>query len=615
MNWKLFILALVIFPVFTQAQSKEGKYTKADTLRGSLNENRDWWDVLRYDIEVKPDYESKTIQGKVQILFQGAKDEKFKKKFTASLLLKDTLRMQIDLQQPLVIDSILCDSSHLIGHLHGPMRDTLVGRRKVKFQQLDNCIIFDKNQGSYMGKLDSITIYYHGKPREAKNAPWDGGWVWTKDSLGRPWMSAAVQGLGASAWYPCKDYQGDEPDDGASLTIIVPDTLVAVGNGRLTSTINDSFNTDTLTAFVADTGILYRKYIWTVKNPINNYNIIPYIGKYVNWTDTLRSEDFVKGSTIDPNIFDTIHYPTTLDLSFWVLDYNLEKANQQFQQVKPMLRCFEYWFGPYPFYEDGYKLVDAPYLGMEHQSAVAYGNGYKNGYHGRDLSGTGWGLKWDFIIIHESGHEWFGNNITTKDVADMWVHEGFTNYSETLYTEWLFGKQAGDEYNFGIRKNIKNDIPIIGPYGVNKEGSGDMYYKAGNMIHIIRKVINDDEKFRQILRGLNATFRHQTVTTQQIEKYIIKQSGINFQKTFDQYLRTIQVPQLEFYFSKDRKTVFYRWTNCVASFDLPLVINNKRSNITTKWNSARLTNNDLSYWNASEIEKLYYITAKQVTKP
>ena len=290
----------------------------------------------------------------------------------------------------------------------------------------------------------------------------------------RPWMSVACQGLGASVWYPCKDHQSDEPDNGASLSIIVPDTLVAVGNGRLKNKISNNNGTTT--------------YTWEVKDPINNYNIIPYIGKYVNWSDTLQGE---KG---------------TLDLSYWVLDYNLEKAKKQFEQVKPMLRCFEYWFGPYPFYEDGYKLVESPHLGMEHQSAVAYGNGYQNGYRGMDLSGSGWGIKWDFIIVHESAHEWFANNITTKDIADMWVHESFANYSETLYTEWLFGKEAGNEYNYGIRRRIENDRPIIGPYGVNKEGSGDMYYKGGNMLQTIRHAINDDEKFRNILRGLNQNF-------------------------------------------------------------------------------------------------------------
>ncbi len=616
MKLKLFIVAIIFFPFLVQAQLGDDKktFTKADSLRGSLNENRDWWDVLRYDIEVKPDYESKTIHGKTTIVFQGSKDEKMKKRFINSLLHKDTLRMQIDLQQPLIIDSILCDSTHLIGKIHGAMRDTLVGLSKVNFQQKGNIVLFEKKHGSDIGQIDSITIYYHGTPKEAKNAPWDGGWIWKTDSLGRPWMSVAVQGLGASAWFPCKDHQSDEPDNGASLTVIVPDTLVAVGNGRLNSVMNSRLFFFDASSLIDSRVPSLAKYTWEVKNPINSYNIVPSIGKYVNWTDTFHSTSDTQYIPVLGE-YDTVIQRRKLHLSYWVLDYNLEKAKHQFQQVKPMLRCFEHWFGPYPFYEDSYKLVESPHLGMEHQSAIAYGNKYRNGYLGRDRSGTGWGSKWDFIIIHESGHEWFANNITTKDIADMWVHEGFTNYSETLYTEWLFGKQAGDEYNKGLRRNIQNDKPIIGVYGVNEEGSSDMYDKAGNMIHIMRKVINDDEKFRKILRGMNEVFWHQTVTTQQIENYIIQQSGINFQKLFDQYLRTIQIPELEFYLSKDNKKITYRWKNCIKDFDLPLVINNKRHHITTKWKTTTITKDDLSRWNKIDIEKLYYITASQVTKP
>jgi len=296
-------------------------------------------------------------------------------------------------------------------------------------------------------------------------------------------------------------------------------------------------------------------YTWAVVNPINNYDLIPYIGKYVHFGEIYKGE---KGN---------------LKMDYWVLDSNLIKAKKQFKEAPRMMKAFEYWFGPYPFYEDGYKLVDAPYLGMEHQSAVAYGNGYQNGYHGMDLSGTGQGLKWDFIIVHESGHEWFGNNITSKDIADMWIHEGFTNYSETLFTEYYFGKKAANEYLIGLRKNIENKEPIITAYGVNKEGPIDMYYKASNMIHTIRQIINNDNKFRNILRGLNKTFYHQTVTAKQIEDYISKNSGINFSKVFDQYLRTIKIPTLEYKINNG--TLSYHWTNCVSGFDMPVKIQNK----------------------------------------
>ena len=293
-------------------------------------------------------------------------------------------------------------------------------------------------------------------------------------------------------------------------------------------------------------------YGWQVTNPINNYNIIPYIGDYVGWKETYKG---LKGK---------------LDLSYWVLRSDSAKAVEQFKQVPKMLEAFEYWFGPYPFYEDGFQMVQSPHLGMEHQSAVAYGNKFMNGYLGRDLSGSGWGLKWDFIIVHESGHEWFANNITTKDIADMWVHEGFTNYSETLFTEFYYGKEAGNEYSIGSRRTILNDKPIIGHYGVNEEGSGDMYAKAGSMIHNIRHVMNNDSLFRSILIGLNKDFYHQTVTTQQIENYISNISGINFSKVFDQYLRTIQIPTFSYSYDEKEKLLTYQWKTCVAGFDMPL---------------------------------------------
>ena len=549
---------------FAQLGAKKQQFTHADTLRGSLNENRDWWDVQYYTVNVVPDYEHKTIRG-ITTLF-------FKKVKTGSGI------MQVDLQQPLEVDSVV--------HYDINIRskgEPAMGSHLLSFTRDGNTLLVTyKNEKESNNKYGphSITVYYHGQPKEAVRPPWDGGWIWKKDAKGRPWMSVAVQGLGASAWYPCKDYQGDEPDRGATLHITVPDTLVAVGNGRL---VNEE----------KEKGL--AMYTWKVVAPINNYTIVPYIGKYVNFTDTLMGE---KGK---------------LDLSYWVLDYNLEKAKEQFKQVKLMLRAFEYWFGPYPFYEDGYKLVEAPHLGMEHQSAVAYGNRYMNGYTGRDLSGSGWGLKWDFIIVHESGHEWFANSITTKDIADMWVHEGFTDYSETLFTEYYYGKEAGNDYNAGLRKNIANDEPIIGPYGVNKEGSSDMYYKGANMLHAIRHAINNDSLFRSILRGLNSTFYHQTVTTQQIESFISEKAGYNFQKVFDQYLRTIQVPHLEYTMDTTTGKLQYRWSNCVDGFNLPIVIvpSSRKLFPTQQWQTAQLTNEEAAWWNKANIERQYYIVAEE----
>jgi aminopeptidase N len=532
------------------------QFTHQDTLRGTNGPGRDWWDVMAYKIEVTPDFESKSIVGSNEIIFKVTQESK-------------NGIMQIDLQRPLIIDNILLD-----------------GKPVSKYDREENVywINFEKRKFNVatnggMEKVYKLTITYHGNPVIAKRPPWDGGWIFTKDAKGRPWMSVACQGLGASVWYPCKDYQGDEPDAGAEIAILVPDSLVAIANGKGGKAKVEKPQIKPL-------------YVWKIKNPINNYNIIPYIGKYVNWKETYDGE---KGK---------------LECDYWVLDYNLEKAKEQFKQVPLMLKAFEYWFGPYPFYEDGYKLIEAPHLGMEHQSAVAYGNGFKNGYRGRDLSASGWGLKWDFIIVHESGHEWFANNITTIDIADMWVHEGFTNYSETLFTEYYYGKEAGSDYCIGTRKNIVNDKPIIGPYGVNKEGSGDMYYKGGNMLHTIRHVINDDEKFRAILRGLNSKFYHSVVTTKQIESYMSEQSGKDLSKIFDQYLRTTMIPVLEYKFTGDKMN--YRWANCIDGFTMPVKLDGAKDDwlkATTEWKTVAVTADILK--DGLKIDRNFYITVKK----
>ena len=511
-----FLLATI--PIFSkiiaQPLSSKTTITHADTLRGTYGPSRDWWDALKYNLHVNFNIKDSTISGYNTIDFK---------------ILKHGTTMQIDLQQPLVLDSIK----------FGPVK--YENQKNEKFSRDGNAYFINTVLFEPLIETktkNSLTIYYHGKPLIAKHAPWDGGLIWKIDKNNNPFVSIACQGLGASVWYPCKDHQSDEPDS-AEMHITIPDTLVCVGNGTLRDKKINGDGTAT--------------YNWAVVNPINNYNIIPYIGKYVHYGEVYKGE---KGN---------------LNMAYWVLDYNLDKAKKQFADAPRMMKAFEHWFGPYPFYQDGYKLVEAPHLGMEHQSATAYGNGYQNGYLGKDLSGSGWGLKWDFIIVHESGHEWFANNITTKDIADMWVHEGFTNYSETLFTGYYYGKGAATAYITGIRKNIANDIPIIGPYNVNKEGSGDMYYKAANMIHTIRQIINNDSLFRRILRGLNSTFYHQTVTSKQVEEYISKQSKINFSKVFDQYLRTIQIPVLEYKIIS--QTLSYRYTNCTSGFNMPLKIN------------------------------------------
>ena len=540
---------------FLIINSSQAQFTKQDTLRGSNGPGRDWWDVRSYNVTVSVDINNKFIEGSTQILFSVLKPGKNKV-------------LQIDLQQPMQIVKVEEVRNNKIYNL-GFRREGNVYWIDYKDREFK----LPQNKSD----VHHLDISFKGKPVEAKRPPWDGGWIWQKDSLNRPWISVACQGLGASVWYPCKDYQGDEPDGGALLQITVHDSLKAVGNGLFMGERKFDKN--------------LAGYPWAVESPINNYNIIPYIGKYVNWGEVYKGE---KG-----NLF----------CNYWVLDYNKARAKEQFKQATQTLKAFEHWFGPYPFYEDGFKLVEAPHLGMEHQSAVAYGNGFKNGYRGIDLSGSGWGLKWDFIIVHEMGHEWFGNNITTKDIADMWVHEGFTNYSETLFTEYYYGKEAGSDYCIGTRKNIENDIPIIGPYGVNKEGSGDMYYKGGNMLHTIRYVINDDEKFRSILRGLNSTFYHKIVTTQDIENYMSKQSGKDLSKIFDQYLRTTMIPVLEYKFTGDN--MYYRWTSCVNGFNMPVKFDRADDWLkpTTEWQTGAVTTGILK--DGLKIDRNFYVTVKK----
>jgi aminopeptidase N len=408
----------------------------------------------------------------------------------------------------------------------------------------------------------TIQLFYHGKPKEAKNAPWDGGWVWKKDSMGNPWMSVACQGNGPSIWYPCKDIQSDEPDS-CSLLITVPDSLIGIGNGKLVRKINSSPSKG------------FTTYEWEVRNPINNYNIIPYIGKYSLLHDSVEGEN---GKLIT---------------DYWVLNYHKQKAIQHLKpNVTKTIKCFEYWFGPYPFYEDYYKIVEAPYLGMEHQSNIAYGNLYLNGYTGSDLSNSGWGLKWDFIVVHESGHEWFGNNITARDVADNWIHEGFTSYAEVLFTECEFGKEAGNDYCEGVKKSIDNDIPIIGKYGVHQEGSGDMYNKGSQLVHMIRQVMNDDANFRLLLRNLNQIFYHKTVSSKELESFIIENTGFDFMPMFNQYLRTTQIPILQ-YKIKNHKLSF-RYINCLNEFNMPIKIKTDKVILikpTTQWQSINIEKN------------------------
>ena len=502
-------LLSVVFSLFlvslasSQLLQDKKKFTHQDTLRGSITPERAWWDLTYYHLDISVDPENKYIQGKNTISYK---------------VLEPNQIMQIDLQPPLEILKVTQNGKEL----------------KIKHDGNAHFITLKSKQKK--GTLNSIEVYYKGNPKEARRAPWDGGFSWKQDPNGHPFVATSCQGLGASVWWPCKDHMYDEVDS-MDISVTVPKGLMDVSNGRLKS-IKEHDSTAT--------------YNWHVSNPINNYGVNVNIGDYEHFSETYKGE---KG-------------PLTMD--YYVLKGNLEKAKEHFKDAPKMMEAFEHWFGPYPFYEDGYKLVEVPYLGMEHQSSVTYGNHYQKGYSGMDLSGTGWGLKFDFIIIHESGHEWFANNITYKDIADMWIHEGFTAYSENLFLDYFFGKEAARDYVIGTRANIQNDRPIIGDYDVNHEGSGDMYYKGANMLHTLRQLIEDDEKWRQILRSMNKDFYHQTVTTQQIEEYLSKKTGYDLKEFFDQYLRTTKIPTLEY--KMEDNILKYRWTNIIDKFDMPILV-------------------------------------------
>jgi aminopeptidase N len=482
----------------------EKTYTRQDTLRGEITDERAWWNLTHYDLDFELDIENKFVKGSNTITYAVLEPKKV---------------MQIDLQQPLKITKVIQAGESLT------------------FTQDGNAWFIQLNEDQVIGSSKAVEVFYEGVPKEDENSPFGGGFVYEKDDNGKPFIYNASQVIGASLWWPCKDHMYDEPDNGMIISVTVPEDLMAVANGRLTATENKDNGT--------------TKYQWTVVNPINNYGVALNVADYVHFSDPYNG---MKGE---------------LACDYYVLPENLEKAKVHFKQAHLMLEAFEYWFGPYPFYKDSYKLVDG--IGMEHQSSVGYSGGYVNGSKGFDFSNSGWGLKFDYLIIHESGHEWFANNITYKDLADMWVHEGFTTYSEALYVEYHFGKKASEEYIKGLSQGINNDKPIIGKYDINYEDyTGDVYPKPAAFLHTLRQVINDDDKWRAILIGLNTEFYHKTVTTTDVENYIAKQAGLNLKPFFNQYLRTKEIPTLEYYF-KDN-TFVYRWINAVHGFDMPLKI-------------------------------------------
>jgi aminopeptidase N len=517
--------------------------TRQETLRGTITPEREWWDVLHYHLQVEFLLETRRLKGSNTITFK---------------TLKPGNKMQIDLQPPLAITKI----NH--------------GGSQLKFEREGNVywVMFEKEIPK--GIEDKIEIFYEGVPVVSKNPPWVGGVTWGRDDLGDPLIVTTCEGIGASIWWPNKDHGSDEPDRGMQIDVTVPENLVAVSNGRLKKTDHDVAGKK-------------KTFHWEVLNPINNYGVNVNIGNYINLKDKYQGEGGV------------------LDIEYWILPHQKEAALRQFKEVPRMLAAFEHWFGKYPFYEDGYKLVTVQYPGMEHQSSVTYGNWFKNGYWGRDPCQCGVGFKFDFIIVHESAHEWFGNNISMKDAADMWIHEGFANYAENLFVEYHFGKKDAEDYVVGTRRGIANDRPIIGTYGANREGSGDMYPKGGNMLHTIRNVINDDAKWLSILRGLSADFWHRTVTTEQIEVYISTKAGIDLSKVFDQYLRTTKIPLLKY--NVNGKSVSFYYERVVKGFAMPIRVSLNGKEIQITPNEVKQTFEFAEEIKTFEANRNFYIEA------
>ncbi|TDQ79893.1 peptidase M1-like protein [Sphingobacterium yanglingense] len=507
------LLVLVIFiPKQGTAQLMRAKelFSKVDSLRGQLTPLRTCYDIQYYHLDVRVDIENKYISGSNLFKFQAA----------ASFN-----RLQFDLFDNLNVDRI---------EYRG---------QSLPFQRAHNAVFLDFPQYIEKGKIDSFTVHYSGHPLQATRAPWDGGFDWKKDTNGRPFVATACQGLGASVWWPNKDHQSDEVDS-MLISISVPKGLINVSNGRLIGT--------------EDLNNGYQKFHWKVENPINNYNVALNIGDYIHFKENYQGEE---GS---------------LDLDYYILRENNQKKKKDHlkKNVQETLEAFEHWFGPYPFYKDGYKIVETAHLGMEHQSAIAYGNRYQNGYLGHDASNTGWGNKWDFIVIHESGHEWFGNSITAKDIADMWIHESFTNYSEALFIDYFYGKKASQDYVHGNRSGILNDSPLQGPYHVNKEGSGDMYLKGGVLHNMLRTILEDDEKWRSILRGLNKKFYHSGVDYFEIVEFISDESGFNLRPLFAQYVQSTAIPTLEIRTAEDG-SLQGRWISDIPNFQMPVHLGTK----------------------------------------
>ncbi len=486
-------------------------FSTADTLRGKLSPERTCYDVQFYDLSVAVNPADRTIRGEVDIVFNA---------------IRDFEKLQIDLYENLQIDSIL---------YHGA---------PVLFNRQYNAVFVELPRIK-KGAKDQFTVYYQGAPITSKNAPWVGGFIWTKDAQGTDWVAVACEGDGASLWWPNKDHLSDEPDS-MMIRITVPEPLFCVANGNLIGSYPVDGNR--------------RRYDWQVSYPINNYNVSINIGDYVHFSDTYQAED-----------------QTTMPLDYYVLSNNLEIAKKHFQQVTGVLKCFENLMGKYPFWKDGYGLVETPYLGMEHQGAIAYGNRYMRGYLGGMIPSD---MDWDYIIVHETGHEYFGNSISVNDHAEMWIHESFTTYLEALYVECTAGYEDYLRYLkvFRNRNYIKNRMPIVGPLDVNftEFESSDYYFKGSWVLHTIRHAIGDDELWFKLFHDFHQHFAMNHVDTETVIAWFDQRTDLHLTPIFRQYLYHPSIPKLVYSLETkgDEIIMTHQWITNETDFEMPLLVGN-----------------------------------------
>ena len=530
--WSRFAAVVVLGIILGFANPGVGatEPTRAEILKGALTPERTCYDVTSYHLDVRIDPATKSLNGSNKITFKTVND------FTT---------MQIDLWSNLPISKIVFDDG-----------------ASAKFTRELNAVFVELPASARKDSTHSILVFYSGVPTAARRAPWDGGISWDHDDEGNPWIVVTCPEVGASIWWPNKDHASDEPDN-MTISITVPAGLDEISNGR--------FKART----VLPDG--WVRYDWFVSYPINNYCVTFNIGKYAHFNDEYVSADGEK-----------------LTMDYYVLPKNLEKAKAQFKQAKTMMGIYEKYFGKYPFYRDGYKLVECPHTGMEHQSCVAYGNHYLGGFRGRSSSAVG--LKFDFIIIHESAHEWWGNSVTMKDIADMWIHESFGAYAESLFVEDHYGHDEAIKYINGKKGNVRNDRPIIAEYGRYQKSPGDMYDKGQLVLNTLRSVLDDDVLWVSILRGLQDKFKYQNVSADDVFQFINQKTGRDLSYFFDQYFRHANIPTLAVQIVKDGDSVTarYRWEADVNVFRMPIKVTTAPGKFefitpTTDWQTKKLT--------------------------